>query len=1148
MNSASLTHASAQQARASRPDASAWVSANAGSGKTYVLVNRIIRLMLAGAPPERILCLTFTRAAAAEMETRLFRRLSAWIVMSDKELREAIATLGAPNSWDGSLAVARRLFTRALETPGGLKIQTLHGFCESVLQRFPVEAGIAPGFAIMDERTSEELMQAAREHVLSLAAQSNAASPEAEALQRIIVHTQAAGFDDVLTTLLSQRSQLVAGWSLEAATANLKAALFGEFGLDADATPQTVIEEAWASVDRPSVTGAIDAFSASTSKTDHDRSTILTTALNDADWELYISAFLTAKGDPRSDRSLATKAIKEGHPTVWQWLEAEQQRVVAVEDRRKAAVTAEASHALFTLASIILRHFQSEKERRGQLDYDDLVIYTRNLLSRLDAAWVLFRLDSGIDHVLIDEAQDTSPEQWDIVRQLTGEFFVGDGARDGRRTLFAVGDHKQSIFSFQGAAPDEFIAQKAQLEARVAEAGQPFEDVRVNISFRSTQTVLDAVDKVFEDPLAQKGLADDEILHQANRLGQAGRVELWPLFEREEEDERDPYEPVDAPGAADPRLELARHIAATIKSWLDEGATLTPRGRAIVPGDVLILVRNRTVLADAVVRTLRDQGIPVAGADRLKINSHIAVMDLVALARALHLPDDDYSLACVLKSPLMQHDEGRIITDEDLITLCAGRSGSLLRALESAQGFSEASSQLSAWRALARRARPFEFFSEVLDVGGARRRFAERLGQEVNDPLDELLSLAGEFERSHPPTLHGFITWLTDDADAEIKRDMEHGKNEVRVMTVHGAKGLESNIVILPDTTRVPDARKVPSILTFENQMPVWRLSSAHQPKAVAALVEADITKQREEENRLLYVAMTRARDRLYVAGTKRQSDLAPNCWYELVRRALEPIAEETGDGRWVLEAEQTELTADQDESGAQATVPAEPEPWMLRPAPEEPPEPKPLAPSRLDLKRTEEGTFAELAEQPAASPIQQLGEDRFQRGRLIHRLLQTLPALPEEDRAGAASRFLEVHGSELGAEAQAAVSDEVFALLDAPDPALKAVFAPTALAEVPISGKLGVKDAAGRPIVISGQIDRLAISDTEVLIIDFKTNRPPPASIDGVAEPYIRQLAAYAEALKSIYPGREVRAWLVWTYNATIMEVPADRLDGAFT
>ncbi|MEM8686969.1 MAG: double-strand break repair helicase AddA [Pseudomonadota bacterium] len=1148
MNSASLSHASVQQARASRPEASAWVSANAGSGKTYVLVNRIIRLMLAGARPEQILCLTFTRAAAAEMETRLFRRLSAWIVMSNQELREAIATLGAPTSWDGSLAVARRLFTRALETPGGLKIQTLHGFCESVLQRFPVEAGIAPGFAIMDERTSEERMQDAREHVLSLAAQGDAATPEAEALQRIVVHTQATGFDDVLTTLLRQRSPLVAGWSLEVATANLKAALYGELGLDADATPETVIAEAWAGADRPSIAGAIDAFSASTSKTDKDRSTVLASALSDTDWDLYTSAFLTAKGDPRSERSLATKAIKEGHPAVWQWLEAEQQRVVTVEDRRKAAATAEASHALFTLASIILRRFQSEKERRGQLDYDDLVIYTRNLLTRLDAAWVLFRLDGNIAHVLIDEAQDTSPEQWDIVNQLTAEFFVGDGAREEQRTLFAVGDHKQSIFSFQGAAPDEFIAQKAQLQERVASAGQPFEDVRVNISFRSTQTVLDAVDRVFEDPLAQKGLADDDILHQANRLGQSGRVELWPLFEREEDDERDPYEPVDAPGAADPRLELARHIAATIKSWLDEGHTLTARGRAIVPGDVLILVRNRTVLADAVVRTLRDHGIPVAGADRLKINSHIAVMDLVALARALHLPEDDYALACVLKSPLVQHDVGRTITDEDLIDLCATRPGSLISALETAPGFSQAGAQLAAWRTLARRARPFEFLSEVLDVGGARRRFAERLGAEVNDPLDELLSLAAEFERSHPPTLHGFITWLTDDADAEIKRDMEHGKDEVRVMTVHGAKGLESNIVILPDTTRVPDARKVSSILTFENHMPVWRLSSAHQPKAVAALVEADIAKQREEENRLLYVAMTRARDRLYVAGTKRQNDLAPNCWYELVRRALEPIAEETGEGRWVLEADQTEKTADTDESGAQATVPAMPEPWMLSPAPEEPAEPKPLAPSRLDLKRTDAGTFAELAEQPAASPLHQLGEDRFQRGRLIHRLLQTLPGLPVADRAETANRFLSAHSSDLGAETLASVRDEVFALLNAPDRALKAVFAPTALAEVPISGKLDLKDVSGRPIVISGQIDRLAVSDTEVLIVDFKTNRPPPASIDGVAEPYIRQLAAYGEALKSIYPGRSVRAWLVWTYNATVMEVPAERLKAAFT
>lgn len=1147
MSNPRLSEASLQQSRASRPDASAWVSANAGSGKTYVLVNRIIRLMLAGAPPERILCLTFTRAAAAEMETRLFRRLSAWIVLDDDELRSAIGELSSGKDWDGNLSLARRLFTRALETPGGLKIQTLHGFCESVLQRFPVEAGIAPGFSIMDDRTSAELMRAAREHVLALAAESHTASPEAEALHRIIVHTQAAGFDDVLTTLLNQRSPLVAGWSLEGAGDNLKTALYGELGLEEDETAEMVIAAALDQIDKVSVGEAVEAFSASKSKTDQQRAIDLSQAPDALDWKRYSKVFLTAEGAPRSERSLATKAIKEGHPAVWQWLETEQQRVAAAEDRRKAALTADASHALFTLASVILRRFQSEKERRGQLDYDDLVIYTRNLLTRLDANWVLFRLDGGIDHVLIDEAQDTSPEQWDIVRQLTGEFFAGEGARETTRTLFAVGDHKQSIFSFQGAAPDEFISQKKQLETRVGGAGQAFEDVRVNISFRSAQTVLDAVDRVFEDPPAQRGLADNEILHQANRMGQAGLVELWPLFEKPEEEERDPYDPVDAPGATDPRLQLARHIASTIKGWISAEDILTPRGRPVRPGDVLILVRNRTVLADAVVRTLREAGIPVAGADRLKINSHIAVMDLVALARALHMPQDDYSLACVLKSPLLQHDSGRTITDDDLITLAPKRKGTLVQALEGTSGFSQADRQLTSWRTLARSARPFEFLSEVLEVSGARRRFAERLGTEVNDPLDELLTLAAEFERTHPPTLHGFIAWLTD-ADAEIKRDMEHGKNEVRVMTVHGAKGLESNIVILPDTTRVPDARKVSKILAFESGMPVWRLSASAQPRAVSALVDADIDKQREEENRLLYVAMTRARDRLYVGGTRSQSELAASCWYELVRRALEPCANETGDGRWVLEGEQTAETADTDESGAQAVLPGAPATWMLEPAPDEPPEPKPLAPSRLDLIRTGDGTIVELKEQPAASPILQQTEDRFLRGRLIHRLLQTLPALPRPEREAAATRFLAAHGSELDEEIRRAVSDEVFALLGAPDPALQAVFAPTSLAEVPITAKLDVHDAEGRPIVISGQIDRIAVSETEVLIIDFKTNRPPPAHIDEVAEPYIRQLAAYAMALSDIYPGRTVRAWLVWTYDAAIMEVPADRLTNAFT
>ncbi len=1142
------TQASLSQARASRPDVSAWVSANAGSGKTYVLVNRIIRLLLSGAPPARIMCLTFTRAAAAEMEARLFRRLSAWILLNDVELREALGKLDGADGWSGNLDVARRLFTRALETPGGLKIQTLHGFCESVLQRFPVEAGLAPGFTIIDERGSSGLMREAREDVLGLAALDAPISDDAKALKEIVVHTQAAGFDDVLGVLLDERSPWVVSWAPGKAGDDLRRVLYGELGLQMGDTPESVVGLACEEISRDDVEAAYSAFLTGKSKTDQERAETSGELLKQPDWEAYCGLFLTAKGEARSERSLATKAIKDNFPIVWDWLQREQNRVLAAEDRRKAALTAKASNALFTLASIILRRFQTEKERRGLLDYDDLVLYTKNLLTRLDSNWVLWRLDGGIDHVLIDEAQDTSPDQWAIVNQLTSEFYSGEGARDILRTLFVVGDHKQSIFSFQGAEPARFIEEKANLAKRVTAAKQTFEDVRINISFRSTQRVLDLVDNVFRDPLAQKGMADDEIDHQVNRLGQAGLVEMWPLSEKEAEEERDPYDPVDRPGISDPRLRLASHIAETVKGWLDTGERLTPRDRAVVPGDILVLVRNRTVLADALVRALRERDVPVAGADRLKINSHIAIMDLVALARAMHLPQDDYSLACILKSPLVCREDGLSLDDDDLIELAASRTGTLWQALAGSEKFSHIAEQLGTWRRQARHSRPLEFFMSVLETCGARKRFAGRMGSEVHDPLDEFLALAADYERLHAPVLHGFIGWLTD-ADSQIKRDMDHGRNEVRVMTVHGAKGLESNIVILPDTTRLPDARKVSRILTFESGLPVWKLAAASLPAAVSALVAEDIAKQNEEENRLLYVALTRARDRLYVCGAEgRRGELPPQCWYELIRRALEPVASDAGDGILRWDAEQTAEPLDDEESTAEAARPVEPESWMLQPAPAEPLEPKPLAPSRLDLIETAEGKAAQLQEQAAASPVAEPGQNRFLRGQLIHRLLQSLPALSEQDRPEAARRFLAAYAEEPGAENLPSVAQDVFNLLEATDPALKTLFGPAGLAEVPITGKLDLVHESGAPVVISGNIDRLAVTDREVLIADFKTNRPPPDKVADVAHVYIRQLSAYARVLQTVCPGKPVRAWLVWTHTGRAMEVPEEMLADAFT
>jgi len=1160
-----INQADAFQARASDPAASAWVSANAGSGKTYVLVNRIIRLLLAGNEPQRILCLTYTKAAAAEMENRLFLRLSAWIELDDTTLQEHISALNAGAFWNGDLNQARQLFTRALETPGGLKIQTIHAFCESVLQRFPIEAKVPPGFSILDERTSSAWLSEVREKVLMEAALAPG-SPRGLALSAVSGLAQAAGFDDVLTDLLHQRSPIVAAWSTPDKGDAAKQALQTALGVANTGTEDNIISEAIAELPGGLVDDALAALRSGSTR-DLAQAKLLEsvkTVPNPVEkWSHILSFFLkSSQKIAKTPDFLMTAKTSNSHPGLREKLIEEQTRIAAIEDKRLSKVTWQASDGLFTLASEILTAFSSEKRRRGQLDYTDLIVCTSALLRNVASAWIMYRLDNGIDHVLIDEAQDTSPQQWEIVNALTEEFFTGNGARaDVARTLFAVGDRKQSIYSFQGADPDGFDRQRVDTQRAARHGNARFEPVNLNVSFRSTPLVLEAVDNVFKaNPLAASGVAEEGGEwpdHQATRSDFAGLVELWPLTEKQDPGSPDPYAPVDRVPVTHHKILLAQEIAARIASWLDPAS-----GSQVRPGDILILLRSRGIMADALVRALAERHIPVAGADRLVLNAHIAVMDLLALARALALPQDDYSLACVLKSPLVgrdrdhnQDDPPEPLTDDDLLELANPRTGTLWAALEAANApFNTAKQRLTKWRRMAGQMRPFEFFSHVLGPDHGRRWFHKRLGSEADDPIDEFLRLALEFEAAHAPSLQGFVEWMDAD-DAQIKREMDQGKNEVRVMTVHGAKGLESNIVILPDTTSVPDARKTNAVLGLGESasgfsIPVWKLKSDLQPQIVADQVQREIATAMEEENRLLYVAMTRARDQLYVCGAGDPDKLREECWYAKVQAMIvahgsEVFGETATSGTWRIGQPRR--------AGAHEEIAVEPAPqtledWMRQPAPPEPPEPRPLAPSRLDFELVDGSPRAQIKEQPATSPLAGAEGSGFLRGRLIHRLLQSLPDLPVDQRQQAMTRYLNAHAHDFSQTQQDSIAHEVMNLLASSDPGLQALFGPGSIAEAPVTARLPVIGPGGAPIIISGIIDRLAVLEDEILVADFKTNRELPAHVEEIPIAYTRQLAAYGLALQQIYPGRTVRAWLVWTQNAQIMEVPEEMLNSAFT
>ena len=962
------------------------------------------------------------------------------------------------------------------------------------------------------------------------------------ALARIVARVDELTFDNLLREITAQRGNFAKLMDRFSGFEGICAAIRMALSVGERETADDVRTEI-AAIPEPEMKKAADVL-VNGAKTDAARAALLHACLAAPDPRLgdidaYVSVFLTQKNEPR--KTLITKQLGEHNPVAVAALEEEQARILRLTGHLRAVGVAEASEAIMALGVAILDAFAGAKRARALLDYDDLIAKTRSLLTTGEMApWVLYKLDGGIDHILVDEAQDTSPEQWDVIARLADEFLSGQGARDVVRTIFAVGDEKQSIFSFQGADPAHFDEMKRYFEKRVKAAGQDWDYVPLTRSFRSVPEVLGAVDRLFELEAARTGLTASGELdpHIAHRALDTGLVELWELEVPDGSEAPDPWDaPLDYMTEAAPMAKLAARIAATIHGWLDSGEMLIAKGRPIQPGDILILVRRRNAFVGEIVRHLKGLGVAVAGADRMVLTEQIAVMDLMALARFVLLPEDDMTLATVLKSPLVGLDE------DELFDLAWDRKGRTLwhRLREKAGNnprYAEAASLLSRLLERADFEPPYEFFAHVLAGEEGRKRLLARLGPDAADPIDEFLSLTLEFERSHAPSLEAFMHWL-ERGGSEIRRDMDQGRNEVRVMTVHGAKGLEAEIVFMPDTCAAPGGAHDPALLSLpplEHNGPkllLWPVRKKDEDTISAAARERERELQAAEYRRLLYVAMTRARDRLYIAGYRGERLPPPDCWYELASAALKPLATETSlpDGCvvWRIEGEQkrkvtSEVAAIADEP------PALPD-WVARTAPLEPSPSRPLAPSRLPPDH--------LAEPPALSPLTQDGTQRFQRGSLIHRLLETLPDLETAQRRAAAKRFLALPAHALQQDAREEIEEAVFKVLDNEE--FAAIFAPGSRAEVPLTGMI---DAGGVQVLVAGQIDRLCVSKDSVGIIDYKTNRPPPVRVEDVSPAYLVQMAAYRAILSSIYPDRMIRCALLWTDAPKLMVLPGEMLE----
>lgn len=1147
-----LADATSQQRRAADPRGCVWVGASAGTGKTKVLTDRVLNLLLTGTPPQKILCLTFTRAAAGEMLNRIMAQLGRWRVLEIEDLEKELSKLLGQAPSKDQRDCARSLFSNVLNAAGGgLKILTIHGFCQSLLKRFPLEARVQPHFSVIDPPEAQDLLALSQADILSCVG-DKALQEDLSCLAAVIDYP---GFMELLAYLVAERGRLrkFYGLSAEKQAAILQKALglAGTLASEQEAVSQFCVlgaaqEESLKEGARCLLEGG---------KTDHNRGEVMLHWLSDAGLrqaglEAYKSAFLTQSGEIRA--KLVSVKVAEKFPFCVAVLQQEAQRCLELSQTLQQIKVYQITKALNKLLAQILAHYEDLKRTRSVLDYEDLIEKTASLLGSRDVSpWVLYKLDNGIDHILVDEAQDTNRTQWSVISALVEEFYTDASASQTGRTLFVVGDAKQSIYSFQGADPLVFDQMRQRFSDVMHKNKRPWWEIELQTSFRSTRAVLETVDAVFADSVMQEGVlfSEGQMKHRAFRHLAGGEVEVWPLVPQEKQDAPlPPWEKsVDRKFISGPQR-LAQAIAHKIQNWLTSKEILASKGRPIQPEDILILVQKRGPFVEHFIRSCKSLGVPVTGADRLRLLDHIAVQDLMALARFLLLPEDDLSLACVLKSPLVG------LAEEDLFELAWNREDlSLWERLKSAseERFRQAESFLSSLLSQAGYKAPYDFFHYILGPLNGRRLILSRLGEEALDPLEEFLSLALAYEEQHIPSLQGFIHWMQQ-GDFEIKRDFE-SLSQVRIMTVHGSKGLQAPIVFLPDTTTIPSWRN--RVLWAEEEIsssrgqltfPVWNASQAEAPPTLKALKGRQQEALLAESRRLLYVALTRAEDRLYIGGWSRrgseESEDAQN-WYRWIcegMRAMgtektfsflsESSAEWSGTG-WAHHCPQrAAIQSDQVEMKNNATPVRSLPTWLTGGCPEEVVKEKALNPSRLEQKEavsSDERGESTIEQQRADLEVVEIPAQV--RGTLIHSLLEYLPDIPFSQRRQWSRAYIRRTFPEMLVGEIESLIEEGISLVSAAH--FSWLWGAGSRAEVPVAGIINGRE-------IQGQIDRLVVTETAVKIIDYKSDRVVPTCVSQVPEPYTKQLSLYRDLLSKVYPATNIEGYILWTSKASLMKI----------
>jgi len=1041
------------QLKASNPEISTWVSASAGTGKTKILTDRVLRLLLSNAAFNKILCLTFTNAAAGEMKERIVNSLAKWSKLKDTELKEELHKTLGRNSTLPELAKAKQLYELYLRSDENINIQTIHSFCQALLKKFPLEAGVSPSFKIIDESKAYSILQQIKKNLLNKA--------ELELINDYLtVNFHEITIDEIFTEIVQHKTKFTTQTdnTLEESRKIIKSLNTIEYNSYKDILQHPIIQ------------------------------TVVGLDISVDELKIF---FLNKDGQKRK-RIVPQKIAKPGS-NFYENLEQIQHQIYSLDQAERGKHIENYSKLLSILSANIIKAYEAYKASKGLLDYDDLIIYSSNLLKSSSAKeWVLYKLDGGIDHLLVDEAQDTSASQWQIIDAMIEEFYAGNSTEtDKNRTVFVVGDEKQSIFSFQGADVASFAHMNKLLKQKMTDGGKHFEDVNLEISYRSAGEILEVVHQVFDKIRKQMPALFTATLTQLTpfRSKHTGSVELWPLCIADNNDENFWNIATHLDNQDSTKSTLAKKISSYIKAQLASNRILPSTGRAISCSDFMILFRKRDELTHEVIKALKVDNIEVTGLDRISLHENLAVLDLLSVAKFALNTEDDLNLAALLKSPLIG------LTEQKLYDIATSRKKlSIWQYIQSNDKYN-LTDKLNIFIDLFNHSDVSNFFQYIVDILGYRESLNANCGLDSNDAIDELLYACNDFASQESTSIQKFIFWI-ENYNSSIKRD-NNSTDKVKIMTLHASKGLQAPFVILCDTNNIPSNS---DRFLFVNGQALSAKNSTYVPDYYKLLKDEKQAKAYAEYLRLLYVGMTRAEDHLIICGYQGGKSLPDNCWYQLVRSKLTDIATPMADGTLIYGTADTSYIAENNVA--------------------------PIKTNRevFTAKAQTSLTYREVhTSRTVASPLSD--RDPMGYGLVFHKIL--------EDSLNAKNiNMMDSHPliTTLDPKSQNRMHAGIKKIID--NKKFRSLIQGKDIkTEITLGSNINNKIHIGR-------IDLMLITPSEVIIVDYKSDKSPPSREKNIPDSYYQQLLVYKKMVKEIYPTQTISTMILWLENGTLQEI----------